>query len=107
MQQPHVLAVRAPLGARVATRTLALTTTNATVSLPAGGYELVLGASSDLAVIGFDVATTGLPSSTETAGLAVIPSLGAAEVVLDEATTLNARVLSGSATLYIVRKAEV
>lgn len=107
MQQPHVLAVRAPLGARTATRTLALTTTNASVSLPAGGYELVLGASSDLAVLGIGVATTSLPSTTETEGIAVIPSLGVAEMVLDATTTLNARVLSGTATLYIVRKAEV
>lgn len=107
MQQSSVLACRAPINARCATRTLALTTTNASVSLPAGGYELVLGASSDLAVIGLGVATTALPTAAETEALAVIPSLGAVELALDAASTLHARVLSGTATLYIVRKAEV
>ena len=45
--QTHILAVRQPISAGVATRTLALTTTDASVTLPAGGYELVLGASSE------------------------------------------------------------
>lgn len=105
-QQSNTLAVRAPITARCATRTLALTTTDATVELPAGGYELILGASSDLAVIGHGVDTTGKPDATETEGVSIIPSLGAAEHALEAATTLHARVLSGTATLYIVRKVE-
>lgn len=106
MQQSSTLAVRAPVNPRCATRTLALTTTNATTTLPAGGYELVLD-SAAIGVIGHGVATTGLPSSTETAGISIIPAGGAAEHVLDADTVLNARVLSGTGTLYIVRKAEV
>lgn len=105
--QRHVLAVRAPITAAAATQTLSLTTSDATVSLVAGGYELVVGASSDLVVIGRGVATTSLPSGTETAGISVIPSLGSAEHTLDAAETLHARTLSGTATLYIVRKSEV
>lgn len=105
-QQSNTLAVRAPVTARCATRTLALTTTDATVELPAGGYELILGASSDFAVIGHDVATTGKPDATETEGVSIIPSLGAAEHSFQASTTLHARVLSGTAVLYIVRKVE-
>lgn len=104
--QTHILAVRQPISAGDATRTLALTTTDTSVSLPAGGYELILGGSSDLAVIGRnDVATTGKPDATETPGISVIPSFGSAEHTLDATETVHARVLSGTATLYIVRKA--
>ena len=103
--QTHVLAVRQPISVGVATRTLALTTTDGSVTLPAGGYELVLGASSDLAVIGLGTTTTALPDASEDANIAVIPSLGVAELALDAETVLHARMLSGTATLYIVRKA--
>ena len=107
MQQSTILAARLPITARTATRTLSLTTSDTSVALPAGGYELVLGGSSDLAVIGLGVSTTSLPSATETEGISVIPSLGSAEHALDAVTTLHARVLTGTATLYIVRKSEV
>ena len=103
--QTHVLAVRQPISVGVATRTLALTTTDGSVTLPAGGYELVLGGSSDLAVIGLGTATTGLPDASEDANIAVVPSLGVVELALDAETELHARTLSGSATMYIVRKA--
>jgi hypothetical protein len=106
MSQSNTLAVRAPITARCATRTLALTTTEATVDLPAGGYELVLDGSTAMAVIGHGVTTTGKPDATETEGISVIPSLGSAEHAFDATTTLRARVLSGTATLCIVRKVE-
>lgn len=107
MDQAHTLAARGPLTPACACRTLGLTTTDTTVELAAGGYELVLGASSDLAVVGLGVSTTGKPDATLTTGLAVIPSLGACDAVLDAPTTLHARVLSGTAVLYIVKKSEV
>lgn len=105
MQQSATLACRAPITARCATRTLSLTTADATVDLPAGGYELVLDAAS-AAVIGQGVTTAAKPDATETEGVSVIPAGGSAEHALDAATTLHARVLSGTGTLYIVRKAE-
>lgn len=107
MNQAHTLAARGPLTPRCACRTLSLTTTDAEVSLGAGGYELVLGASSDLAVIGLGVTTAAKPDGTLTEGVAVIPSLGACDVVLDATTAVHARVLSGTATLYVVKKSEV
>ena len=103
--QSTILAARLPITARTATRTLSLTTSDTSVALPAGGYELVLGGSSDLAVIGLGTATTGLPDASEDANIAVVPSLGVVELALDAETELHARTLSGSATLYIVRKA--
>ena len=59
----------------------------------------------NLAVIGLGTATTGLPDASEDANIAVVPSLGVVELALDAETELHARTLSGSATLYIVRKA--
>jgi len=107
MNQALINACRAPLTARCTTRTLALTTTDATVTLPEGGYEIVLRGSTDAAVIGHGVDTTGLPSATATDGISVIPSGGAAEVIVEGTTVMHARVLAGTATLIIVRKADV
>ncbi len=107
MNQALINACRAPLTSRCVTRTLALTTTDATVTLPEGGYEFVLRSSTDAAVIGHGVDTTGLPSSAATAGISVIPSGGAAEVIVEGSTVIHARVLAGTATLIIVKKADV
>lgn len=105
MQQNYQTAARSPLTPSCATRGLALTTSDASVTLPAGGYELVLDNTSDAAVIGFGVATTGLPSTSETAGIAVIPSGGTCDFVLDAETEMHARVLSGTGNANFVRKA--
>ena len=93
-----------PIDAHTATRTLALTTSDATVDLPAGVYEVYADATAVTAV-GLGVATTGLPSSTETAGLGIVPPSGAVPVVLLATTTVHARCLSGTGTLYLIRKA--
>lgn len=108
MNQALINACRAPITSRCATRYLALTTSDASVSLPEGGYEFALRASTDLAVIGLGVATTGLPNNSAlTDGISVVPSLGAGEFVVEGTTPLHARVLSGTAELYIVKKADV
>lgn len=107
MRQELVNACRAPISARCVTRTLALTTTDATVTLPEGGYEFVLRGSTDAAVIGHGVDTTGLPSSVATQGITLIPSGGAAEVIVEGSTVMHARVLAGTATLIVVKKADV
>lgn len=93
-----------PIDAHTATRTLALTTTDATVTLPAGVYEVYTD-STALVALGLGVATTGLPSTTETAGLGVVPPGGATSMVLLAETVLHARCLSGTGTLYLMRKA--
>lgn len=106
MHQPYINAARAPLSARCATRLLSLTTTDASVTLPGGGYELVLSGASDVAVLGLGVSTTGKPDTSPTTGLSVLPPGGSAELVCDGETTLHARTLSGTGTLYIIAKAE-
>lgn len=104
MQQTYQTAARAPLTPKCATRKLALTTTDASVTLPAGGYELILDGTSDAVVLGLGIATTGLPSTSETEGIAVIPSGGVGEFILDAETAVHARTLSGTGNANFTRK---
>ena len=94
-----------PFDAHTATRTLALSTTDASVTLPAGVYE-AFNEGSATAAVRLGASTTGLPSTTETAGLFPVPASGAGSFVLLADTVVHARCLSGTGTLYLMRKAE-
>lgn len=92
-----------PFDAHTATRTLALTTTDTSVELPAGVYE-TFNECSAVTAMRLGASTDALPSATETAGLWVVPPNGAATCVLGATTTVHARCLSGTGTLYLHRK---
>jgi hypothetical protein len=98
----------APYSSRTTTRTLDLTTTSTSIDLAAGVYELVVPSSAaGLVAVRHGATSAALPPSTggtEVAGYLLTP--GSVSVVyLDDATTLHARVTSGTTTLYLLRKA--
>ena len=92
-----------PFDAHTATRTLALTTTDTSVELPAGVYETFAECSA-VTAMRLGNSTAALPSATETAGLWVVPPNGAVTFVLGATTTVHARCTSGTGTLYLTRK---
>lgn len=97
----------APVLAAGGLRTLDLTPSNATISLVAGTYEAFNGASAH-AVASLTGSTASLPPSTgaaETTGAFMVPAGGASTFAITETTTLNAKLLSGTGTLYLHRKA--
>ena len=92
-----------PFDAHTATRILALTTTDASVELPAGVYE-VFNECSAVTAMRLGSSTAALPSTTETAGLWPVTPNGVVTFVLGATTTVHARCLSGTGTLYLTRK---
>ena len=99
-------AAQAPVTAARALRTLDLTTSNATIILAAGAWEVFNGGTVH-AVASLTGTTASMPPSTGAAEVTafMIPAGGAVSFTIDEATTLNARALSSTSTLYLHRKA--
>lgn len=96
-----------PFDALTALRTLDLTTSNATISLAAGVWEVFLPSTAAIAVASLTGTTASMPPATgaaEVTGFVLAPG-GVMTIALAVATTLNARVTSGTATLYLHRKA--
>lgn len=97
----------APLNRSAASSTLALTTDDAEIALAVGVYVALADAATDTAVLGLGNDTTGEPPASgdpEAESVVVIPVGGIATLLIDRALTLHARVLSGTATLRLVRK---
>lgn len=97
----------APVLASGGLRTLDLTTSDASIALAAGAYEAFSNGSA-LAVVSLTGSTASLPPSTsaaEAAGAFVIPAGGVASFAIDAETTVHARLLVGTGTLYLHRKA--
>jgi hypothetical protein len=100
------LAAEQPFTAASALRTLDLTTSDATItSLAAGTWEAFNGGSAH-AVASLTGATTSMPPSTgaaeETAFM--VPAGGSSSFFIAASTTLHAKLLSGTGTLYLHRK---
>lgn len=98
----------APYSSRTTTRTLDLTTSSTSISLAAGTYELVVpSGAAGLVAVRHGATADALPPSTgaaEVTGYMLAP--GSVSVLyLDDAATLHARVLSGTTTIYLIRKA--
>lgn len=94
-----------PCDASTTTRTLDLTTSDASLSgLAAGVYEL-MHSGTGFAVVAF-TATTSMPPASAAAAVACVPVPpgGVVTLVIEASATLHARILSGTATLYAVRK---
>lgn len=94
-----------PCDASTTTRTLDLTTADASLTgLAAGVYEL-MHSGTGFAVVAF-AATTSMPPSTGAAEVACVPVPpgGVVTLVVAAGATLHARILAGTATLYVVRK---
>ena len=97
----------APVLATGGLRTLDLTTSDATIDLAAGAYEAHNGGSA-LAVLSLTEVTTALPPATgvaERLGALVVPAGGVGAFAIDAPTTLHAKTLTGTGTLYLHRKA--
>ncbi len=102
-----IRAASAPIRATGGLRTLSLTTSDATIDLATGVYE-ALNTGSAHAVASLSESTASLPPSsgaTEAAGAFIVPAGGAATFGVDASTTLHAKILSGTGTLYLHRKA--
>ncbi len=98
----------APYSSRTTLRTLDLTTADTSIDLAAGTYEVIVPASAaGLVAVCHGATTASLPPSTGAAEVSgYVLTAGSVTVVhLDSDTTLHARVLSGTTTLYLVRKA--
>lgn len=102
-----IRASQSPVLASGGLRTLDVSTTDASIELAAGTYEVLSGASAH-AVASLTGSTASLPPSTgaaEATGAFMVPAGGAVTVAIDTATTLHAKLLSGTGTLYLHRKA--
>ena len=98
----------APYSSRTTLRTLDLTTSDATIDLAAGTYEVIVPSTAAGNVyLRHGVTSASLPPSTGAAEVSGYPLLpGSVSVVhLDDATTMHARVASGTTTISLVRKA--
>ena len=97
----------APVLATGGLRTLDLTTSDASITLAEGAYEALNGGTSH-AVACLGATTASLPPSTgadEAAAAFMVPAGGAATFAIDTETVLHAKLLSGTGTLYLHRKA--
>lgn len=94
-----------PCDASTTTRTLDLTTSDASLTLAAGVYE-VMHSGAGFAVLALGAATTSMPPATGTAEVACVPVPpgGVASLALSASTVLHARILASTATMYFVRK---
>jgi hypothetical protein len=100
--------VDAPLGRYCFAQTLALTTADAVIPLAAGIYTVTPDAAVDTTVLGLDVDTTAQPPASGSAaaeGIATIPKEQSVNIVCDRPISLHARVLAGTATLRLTRRA--
>jgi hypothetical protein len=100
-----LVAAEQPFDAATELRTLDLTTSNATISLAAGVWEVFNGGTAH-AVASTTGTTASMPPSTGAAAVTafMVPAGGAATFHLGTTTTLNAKLLSGTGTLYLHRK---
>lgn len=96
----------APVLATGGLRTLDVTTTDGSITLAAGAYEVFNGASAH-AVACLGASTASMPPVTgasEVAAAFMVPAGGAAAFALDAETAVHAKLLSGTGTLYFHRK---
>ena len=98
----------APYSSRTTLRTLDLTTADTSIALAAGTYEVIVPSTAAGNVyVRHGATSAALPPSTgadEVSGYVLTP--GSVSVIhLDDATTLHARVASGTTTVSFVRKA--
>lgn len=100
-----LIAAEQPFDAATALQTLDLTTTNATLSLAAGVWE-AFNAGSAHAVASLTGTTASMPPSTGAAAVTafMIPAGGSSSFFVASTTTINAKLLSGTGTLYLHRK---
>ena len=98
----------APLSSRTTVRTLDLTTTDTSITLAAGTYEITVPATAAGEVaLREGAATTSLPPSTGAAEVsgALIPPGATVVWHIDADVAMHARVLSGTTTIRLHRKA--
>ena len=102
-----VRATDAPYDIFTGLRTLDLTTSNATISLVAGVYDALHDAASGRAVLSLTGTTASMPPATGAAEVTgfVCPVGAVVTFVVTATTTLNAKMSTGTATLYLMRKA--
>lgn len=101
--------VEAPVNSASTLRTLDLTTANATIALVEGVYEIV-NSGSVYAVASLTGTTAAMPPATgaaEVTAFMLPPSTSVQVRVALAGETLNARTLSSTATLYLMRKASL
>jgi hypothetical protein len=102
--------VSGPFNRAAAALTLALTTSDASVSLAPGLYAVFADATTETTVLGIGPSTTGQPPASaapEASGIVCIPPRVFVEIEVDTNLSLHARVLAGTATLRITRRSSV
>lgn len=96
----------APMNANAKAQTLDLTTVDASVSLVAGVYVAFADQASDVCVVGLGVTTAAQPPASgapSADSILTAPAVTTFTFALSATTTVHARVLSGTATLRLVR----
>lgn len=96
-----------PYDASTTLRTLDLTTSDATISLAAGVYDVFHDGASARAIVSLTGVTTSMPPATGAAEVTafVVPAGSMGTFAITDTTTLHAKASASTATLYLVRKA--